>query len=162
MRTHSKKAGRTSLLVGATVVASLALPVAAASAGRLDKSSTFTCPPAAELNFAVGGDYGSPKVGGGDVKGGGTCTYSSGTGGTTYVIAHAPIGHSKLKTLAKAELGHDRIHSESGIGKGAYYGTGKLDVLLVQQGSGVYEALDNSGKSTLKQLEAIVRTVLPK
>ena len=49
----------------------------------------------------------------------------------------------------------------SGIGKAAIHGTGGFDVLLVQQGSEVYEFLDNSGASTVNELKAVAKLVVP-
>jgi hypothetical protein len=63
--------------------------------------------------------------------------------------------------LGKDSFGSDRFSSVSGIGKAAIHGTGGFDVLLVQQGSEVYEFLDNSGASTVNELKAVAKLVVP-
>jgi hypothetical protein len=166
MRKRSMAVGRAGLVVGATVLAVVTLTLqaslASASTRAVDKDFSFSCPAAGVLNFATAGNYGAPKESGGPVKGGGVCTYTAVSGGATYVIARAPLGKSKFRNVAKAVLGHDHLTSVSGIGKAAIHGTGSLDVLLVQQGSVLYEFLDKSGTSTLKQLEAMAKVTVPK
>jgi hypothetical protein len=63
--------------------------------------------------------------------------------------------------LLKDSFGSGHFTSVSGIGKAAIHGAGGVDILLVQQGSEVYEFLDNSGASSVNELKAVAKLVVP-
>jgi hypothetical protein len=63
--------------------------------------------------------------------------------------------------LGKDSFSSDHFTSVSGIGKAAIHGAGGFDILLVQQGSEVYEFLDNSGATSVNELKAVAKLVVP-
>jgi hypothetical protein len=150
---------RAGLLAGAAALAVLALPVAA-GASHAAKTKPFSCLTPAQLNTITKGNYGAPKKGAGFAATAGTCTYTS-PSGSTFVIAHAPLGGTKLKKDATLVSGHDHLSSVSGLGQGALIGKGKIDVLFVQQKSFVYSFRDGSGAASPAQLESVARLVVP-
>jgi len=147
------------IAVGAFSLGAVAVPSVASAS--INKSKSFTCITQTAVEFATGNTYSAPSAGPGYVAGAGTCTYTSAKV-KSFVIARAPLGKSKFAKDVKLDAGKDKLTSVSGLGKGATYGTGKLDILFVNQGGNVYEFLDHSGKATLKQLSAVAKVVLPK
>ncbi len=148
------------IAAGAFSLGAVALPTAASAS--IAKAKGFPCIAQSAVEFATGNTtYGAPKAGPGYVATAGTCTYSSATT-KSFVIARAPLGKSKFAADVKLGTKGDKLKSVSGVGKAASYGTGKSDIFFVSQGGNVYEFLDNSGKASLKQLEAVAKVVLPK
>jgi hypothetical protein len=147
------------IAAGAFSLGAVALPSVASAS--VDKAKGFSCITQSAVSFAMGNTYSAPKAGPGYVASAGTCTYAA-TTGKSFVIARAPLGKSKFAADVKLGTKGDKLKSVSGIGKAATYGTGKSDIFFVSQGGNVYEFLDNNGKATLKQLEAVAKVVLPK
>lgn len=159
MHKRSKFGFAAGLLAGAFTLGAVVLPTAASAS--VDSSKGFPCISPAPLNFATAGSYGAAKKGPGFVASAGTCSYTSSVTKKTFVIARAPLGKSKLKNDAKLDVPKDHFTSVSSKWKSALYGTGKLDVLFVDQNKTAYEFLDNSGKATLTQLKAVAAVVIP-
>jgi hypothetical protein len=156
---------RLGFVAGTAVFVSLVVPSTAFSVSYHAKSKhttkSSTCLTGAKLSAAVKATWPNPKVSAGLSPGQKLCTYLSPSSGETFLISHEALDGSSLKELLKDSFGSGHFTSVSGIGKAAIHGAGGVDILLVQQGSEVYEFLDNSGASSVNELKAVAKLVVP-
>lgn len=156
---------RLGIVVGTAAFVSLVVPSTAFSAGYHAKSKhstkSSTCLTGAKLSAATKATWPNPKSSAGLSPGQKLCTYLSASSGATFLISHEALDGSSLKGLGKDSFASDHFTSVSGIGKAAIHGAGGFDILLVQQGSEVYEFLDNSGASSVNELKTVAKLVVP-
>lgn len=156
---------RLGIVAGTAVFVSLVAPSTAFSVSYHAKSKhttkSSTCLTGAKLSAATKATWPKPKISAGLSPGQKLCTYLSASSGATFLISHEALDGSSLKELLKETFGSVPFTSVSGIGKAAIHGGGGVDILLVQQGSEVYEFLDNSGASSVNELKAVAKLVVP-
>ena len=155
---------RMGLLAGTTVLVALALPTGASASHHAKAKKTTkatTCLSATALSAATKATWPAPTIMPSFYPGVKVCTYLSASTGATFVINHEPLDGSSLKEIALSSYGNVHRTSVPGIGKAAIRVTGGLDVLLVEQGSNAYVFVDNSGASSLAQLKAVAKLVIP-
>jgi len=159
VRANLRRHGLGAIALG-LVAAAVVVPAGVASA-KPKVLTNFSCIPVTEINTITKGTFGTPKKEPGYENGAGACSYSS--GGGTFVIAHGPLGKSKLKNDAKNNTkGKDHFTSVSGLGSAALYGTGTYDVIFVEQSKKLYEILDNTGAASEGDMKFIAALVLAK
>jgi hypothetical protein len=161
VHTSSVVKRRPGIAAGTVVFVSLVLPSTAFSINYHAKPKSSTCLTGAKLSGATKATWPKPKISAGLSPGQKLCTYLSSSSGATFLISHEALDGSSMKELAKDSFASDHFTSVSGIGKAAIHGAGGFDILLVQQGSEVYEFLDNSGASSVNELKAVAKLVVP-